>query len=62
LKGFEEWRKYVASQPDLNVGKLMKRSCPDLTPEEVNAYDAPFPDITYKAGVRSFPTLGSKCA
>jgi len=55
-KGFEEWRKYVASG-DFSVGKLMKRSCPDLSQEEVDAYDAPFPDITYKAGVRSFPTL-----
>src|SRR4029077_4087543 len=28
-----------------------------LPPEVVAAYDAPFPDDTYKAGARQFPTL-----
>lgn len=28
-----------------------------LTPEEVAAYDAPFLDIKYKAGIRRFPNL-----
>ena len=29
----------------------------DLSPDEVAAYDAPYPDDTYKAGARIFPTL-----
>jgi pimeloyl-ACP methyl ester carboxylesterase len=55
--GFLQWRAYVAANPDLAVGKLMKRSCPHLTDAEAAAYDAPFPDVTYKAGVRRFPAM-----
>ncbi len=56
-EGFSAWRAYVAASPDLAVGKLMKRSCQHLTESEVAAYDAPFPDVTYKAGVRRFPAM-----
>ncbi|MCK0068995.1 haloalkane dehalogenase [Kordiimonas laminariae] len=55
--GFNAWRDYVANTPDFPVGGLMKRSTPILTDEEVSAYDAPFPDDSYKAGVRRFPQL-----
>ncbi|QDZ00004.1 alpha/beta fold hydrolase [Nitratireductor mangrovi] len=55
--GFMQWRAYVAANPDLAVGKLMKRSCPHLTDAEASAYDAPFPDVSYKAGVRRFPAM-----
>lgn len=56
-QGFLDWRDYVARTPDLPVGTLMSRTVPHLTPEEAAAYDAPFPDATFKAGVRSFPQL-----
>jgi haloalkane dehalogenase len=56
-KGFIDWRAWVAKNPDLPVGKLMKRTCPHLTDAEIAAYDAPYPDIRYKAGVRRFPEL-----
>jgi pimeloyl-ACP methyl ester carboxylesterase len=55
--GFEAWRAYCASTDDLPVGDLLQRSEPSLTPAEAAAYDAPFPDKTYKAGVRAFPEL-----
>lgn len=55
--GFKAWRKYVQETPDFNIGKLMKRSCPMLSDEEAAAYDAPFPDDRYKAGVRRFPAM-----
>jgi len=55
--GFVAWRDYVAANPDFDVGGLMKRTCAHLTDTEVSAYDAPFPDPGYKAGVRAFPTL-----
>ena len=55
--GFRAWRDYVASAPDMDVGALLKRSTPILTAAEQAAYDAPFPDVTYKAGVRRFPQL-----
>jgi len=56
-KGFEDWRAYCRANPDLNVAALMARACPDLTPDEAAAYGAPFPDVTYKAGVRRFPEM-----
>lgn len=55
--GFLAWRDYVAKTPDLMAGSLIKRGTPHLTEAEVAAYDAPFPDRTYKAGVRRFPAL-----
>lgn len=55
--GFDGWKAYAKANPDLPVGALMKRSTPHLTAAEVAAYDAPFPDITYKAGARRFPEL-----
>jgi haloalkane dehalogenase len=55
--GFDAWRTYVAAHPDLAVGALLQRSEPTLTSREAGAYDAPFPDIRYKAGVRAFPEL-----
>jgi len=56
-KGFIDWRAWNNANPDMPVGKLMSRACPQLTPAEAAAYDAPFPDATYKAGVRRFPNL-----
>jgi haloalkane dehalogenase len=55
--GFVAWRAYCAAHPDLAVGKLIKRGTPHLTDAEVAAYDAPYPDVRYKAGVRAFPQL-----
>ena len=55
--GFEAWRHYVSAHPDLAVGALLQRSVPGLSDAEAAAYDAPFPDASYKAGVRAFPQL-----
>ena len=56
-EGFLKWRAYNNSQPDLAVGKLMQRGTPGMSDAEAAAYDAPFPDRRYKAGVRAFPNL-----
>ena len=56
-EGFIAWRAYVAKTPDLDCGKLLARACPQLTQAEASAYEAPFPDSRYKAGVRRFPSL-----
>jgi len=55
--GFKAFRDWVNKTPDMDVGRLMLRGTPILTPEEVEAYDAPFPDYKYKAGIRRFPDL-----
>jgi pimeloyl-ACP methyl ester carboxylesterase len=56
-EGFRHWRSYSNSQPDLAVGKLLKRGKPTLSAAEAAAYDAPFPDASYKAALRAFPNL-----
>jgi hypothetical protein len=54
---FYEWRSMVRKLPDLPVGQLIRKITPQLTDQETAAYDAPFPDIRFKAGVRTFPDL-----
>jgi len=56
-EGFIAWRAYANKNPDLACGKLLARTCPHLGEAEAAAYDAPFPDARYKAGVRRFPNL-----
>ena len=54
------WRfhDFVQRTPDLPVGLLVSRGCTSELPADVvAAYDAPFPDVTYKAGARAFPPL-----
>jgi len=55
--GFMMWRAYAASTPDLPIGALIQRGTPHLTEAEVAAYDAPYPDASYKAGAQIFPAL-----
>jgi pimeloyl-ACP methyl ester carboxylesterase len=54
-EGFRQWRSYANSQPDLAVGRLLRRGRPELSEAEAAAYDAPFPDARYKAALRAFP-------
>jgi haloalkane dehalogenase len=56
-KGFLDWRTWVRKNPDLSAGRLLHLTCPHLSPAECAAYDAPFPDVAYKAGVRRFPEM-----
>ena len=56
-KGFLAWRQFVADNPDFDVAGLMKRASPNLSKAECSAYEAPFPDASFKAGVRRFPAM-----
>jgi pimeloyl-ACP methyl ester carboxylesterase len=56
-QGFLEWRAWCRRHPDMDVAALMGRACPPLSAQERQAYAAPFPDVSYKAGVRRFPDL-----
>ncbi|MCK5746662.1 MAG: alpha/beta fold hydrolase [Oricola sp.] len=56
-EGFAMWRAFNRSQPDLDVAALMKRATPILSDAEAAAYAAPYPDKTYKGGVRRIPEL-----
>ena len=49
---------FVQKTPDLPIGFLVTSGCADGLPDDVAAaYDAPFPDASYKAGPRAFPGL-----
>ena len=43
----------------MDVGRMLQRATQarELTDHEMDAYRAPFPDETYMAGARQFPTL-----
>ena len=59
-EGFMNWRAYAAGTPDLPIGLIVKRSAVDpeaITGDIIAAYDAPFPDVTYKVGPQMFPCL-----
>ena len=56
--GFESWRAFSQKVETFPTGFIVNGGCVrDLTPEEVAAYDAPYPDESYKGGARQFPTL-----
>ena len=55
--GFVQWRTFCAGQPDLAVGKLLRRGKPDMTAAEAAGYDAPYPDASTKAALRAFPPM-----
>lgn len=55
--GFEAWKQYALSTHDLPVGNILAGGTPHMTAAEKAAYDAPYPDATYKAGARVFPAL-----
>jgi len=57
-EGFNQWLAFSQSTQDLPIGQIVNGgTARQLTPAEVDAYDAPFPDARYKAGACQFPTL-----
>jgi len=55
---FLAWQNYSQTTPNFHVGGIIKGGCKSpLTDEVIAAYDAPFPDDTYKEGARQFPLL-----
>jgi haloalkane dehalogenase len=57
-KAFLQWRKFSVEVPEFNVGAIVNRGTLSDLPEEIlEAYNAPFPDETYKEGACIFPSL-----
>lgn len=55
---FIAWQKFSQESPVFPIGNIINGGCAtDLSPEIIAAYDAPFPDESYKAGARIFPTF-----
>jgi haloalkane dehalogenase len=55
--GFQAWKDYALSTPDLPIGELIARGTPHMTKAEIAAYDSPYPGPDYKAGAQVFPAL-----
>ena len=57
-EAFLAWQRFSQETPEFPVGAIVNGGCvSELSAEVIAAYDAPFPDETYKAGARQFPTL-----
>jgi haloalkane dehalogenase len=57
-EAFMKWQNFSQTVEDFAVGFMVTTTCVSKPgPEIAAAYDAPFPDDTYKAGARQFPML-----
>ena len=57
-EAFLAWRKFSRESPAFPIGMILNGgSASELSPEVIAAYDAPFPDDSYMAGARIFPSL-----
>ncbi|MEX0800335.1 MAG: haloalkane dehalogenase [Dehalococcoidia bacterium] len=57
-EAFLRWQTFSQESPQFDIGRVINNgTVTDLPPEVVAAYDAPFPDDSYKAGARIFPSL-----
>ena len=57
-EAFLRWQKFSQTAPEFDVGRILQGATVTTLPDDVvAAYDAPFPDDTYKAAARQFPVL-----
>lgn len=57
-EAFLAWQTFAKEAAELPVGRIVAGGCAQpLADEVIAAYDAPFPDETFKAGARIFPSL-----
>ncbi|HML00830.1 MAG TPA: haloalkane dehalogenase [Acidimicrobiales bacterium] len=57
-EAFLAWQRFSQEVPEMHIGRIVKGGCrSELSAEVIAAYDAPFPDESYKEGARQFPTL-----
>ena len=57
-EAFLAWQSFAREAKRFDVGRIIAGGCAQgLSTEAVAAYDAPFPDDSYKAAVRVFPSL-----
>lgn len=56
--GFKAWLDFSQNTPVMPIGLIVNMgTARELTADEIAAYDAPFPDETFKEGARQFPVL-----
>ena len=57
-KGFESWKQYSQTVENFHAGGIVKGGTINgLEQHVVDAYNAPFPDDSYKEAARQFPML-----
>lgn len=57
-EAFLAWQQFSKTVPEFPTGKILQgATVRKLLAPEVAAYDAPYPDESYKAGARIFPAL-----
>ena len=59
-EAFMQWREFARNHPDLPVGQAIRMGLahPEKVSDEIiAAYEAPFPDASYKAGAAIWPLL-----
>lgn len=57
-EAFLAWQHYSQTSQSFPIGNIVNGGVvTKLSPEVIAAYDAPFPDDSYKAGARIFPSL-----
>lgn len=57
-EAFLRWQQFSQTAPQFDIGRIINGgTATELPPEVIAAYDAPFPDDSYKAGARQFPAL-----
>ena len=55
---FMQWREFSQNSPKFDIGRVIQNgTASQLPPEVVQAYNAPFPDDSFQAGARMFPSL-----
>jgi haloalkane dehalogenase len=56
--GFNAWLEFSQKVPQMPIGNIVSGgTLRKLSPAEIAAYDAPFPEERYKEGARQFPVL-----
>jgi haloalkane dehalogenase len=57
-EAFLRWQQFSQNTPNFDAGWIVNSGCStDLSDEVKAAYNAPFPDDSYKEGARQFPLL-----
>jgi len=57
-EAFLQWQEFSQTVPEFPVGKIIDGATETQLSDDIKAaYDAPFPDETYKSGARQFPLL-----
>jgi haloalkane dehalogenase len=57
-EAFLSWQSFARDAKEFPVGRIISGGCAtQLDQAVIAAYDAPFPDDTYKAGARALPSL-----